>query len=387
MTVLSAALAFAITMLILSMVNSVFVETVHRVASLRETGLNLLMSQIYDRVMTPILAARGLPDTMVAALRQGFVDLMTVNRAPAGDRGMQGLDLSSDSTKIDEGLWSKWWKGRRLAKLGVDDFMSRLGGSEFGDHVRDAIRASDANVDEVLKDIAERFEQFGRESSVFFERRARLVSVLCAVALALVMFIHPLELYRTFMANPEVTARVIAIQDATLAAYDQQREQLTTQMDAASASANPAAVEEARKALQDLQDKIAAETSRLQGLGVPIGWSDERLASIGLSHGATGYLWVGGKFWTLLPTLLWLALGGLLVGLGSPFWYDLVKSVSMIRTLVGGPKSATNTGAQAATPGTGEDKQPQTPVEHFKTAAEGRNVIMDGADAEDQPVG
>ena len=50
---LNAALAFAITFLILSMVASVFVETLHRFLGMRERGLKLLVGQYYDRVLGP----------------------------------------------------------------------------------------------------------------------------------------------------------------------------------------------------------------------------------------------------------------------------------------------------------------------------------------------
>ena len=60
MTWLNAALAFAITMLILSMVTSVFVETIHRFIGLREKGLKLLVGHVYDWVIAPYLDKQGL---------------------------------------------------------------------------------------------------------------------------------------------------------------------------------------------------------------------------------------------------------------------------------------------------------------------------------------
>ena len=51
MQLIEAALAFAITMLALSLVVSSFVEIIHRVLSMREAGLKYVLGQMFDQVI------------------------------------------------------------------------------------------------------------------------------------------------------------------------------------------------------------------------------------------------------------------------------------------------------------------------------------------------
>ena len=51
MPLIEAALAFAITMLALSLVVSSFVELVHRIFSMREAGLKYMLGQMFDQVL------------------------------------------------------------------------------------------------------------------------------------------------------------------------------------------------------------------------------------------------------------------------------------------------------------------------------------------------
>ena len=51
MQLIEAALAFAITMLALSLVVSSFVEIIHRICSMREEGLKHVLRQMFDQVL------------------------------------------------------------------------------------------------------------------------------------------------------------------------------------------------------------------------------------------------------------------------------------------------------------------------------------------------
>ena len=56
MQLIEAALAFAITMLALSLVVSSFVEIIHRIFSMRETGLKYVLGQMFDQVLAKYVA-------------------------------------------------------------------------------------------------------------------------------------------------------------------------------------------------------------------------------------------------------------------------------------------------------------------------------------------
>ena len=127
LNILNAALAFAITMLILSMMCSVIVETIHRVLGQREKGLQIMLGHVFDRVIEPQLKEKKQGN------REEFVELMSVNRSPAGG-AWTGFGAPRTGNALSEDpSWIKWpWNGRRIASLGTIDFMARLGSSKFG---------------------------------------------------------------------------------------------------------------------------------------------------------------------------------------------------------------------------------------------------------------
>lgn len=406
---ISASLAFAITMLIVSMVASVFVETLHRIIGLREKGLHLMVGQFYDRVLGPYLEARG---TKPEELKKAFLDLTTLNRAPSGVAGKgekqddQMWKVSeTDEKSFDWGLLSWLWSGRRLSKLDVSQFMSRLGDSDVGDHISNTAENSAAG-DDVLKDIASKFDAFGREASIYFERRARLTSVLVGFVVAYFMYVHPYELFKTYMTNPEVTQAVINMQDQVLGEYEKKISEeiikntnvvkeaednaktANNDSDNASPEIKPElktglvtkatdANEKLRTVQKDLDSSFAKAreaVESLAGQGVPIGWTEARARDAGFKFDSNlGLPWPHeGK---ALRTFIWLLVGGLLVGLGAPFWYDMVKSLSSIRTLVSGTKSLTNPDGTAKAPEEQPIDKTAAAVDQFKLSIAGRKAV------------
>ena len=371
---LNAALAFSITMLILSMVTSVFVETFHRLSAIRVKGLRLMLGHFFDRVVAQYTPQA---DTQtLALLKEEFLDTMTVNRAPTGTAFKGKISRSNDDASHDEGLWNYLWQGRRLDHLDINDFMSRLGSSKFGDN----IRANSSGITEtILKDIAQKFAAFGDEASEFFQRRARLFSVVTAMFVAWAMFVQPQLLLTTYLQNPDIANKVLEMQENVTKDYvaSKQKELITAQ--AANDQAN---LEKASKALQDAMTAGNAKMASLQQAGVPIGWNDERLAAAGFRKSSLlGIIPISVPAeWTdrSRATILWLIIGGLLVGLGGPFWYGLVNSFTNIKNALGGGKNQP-TKLAASSDIVTTTAQPQTPVEHFFVAAAGRDATSGGS--------
>jgi hypothetical protein len=97
MQIIEAALAFAITMLVLSLTCSSFVEIVHRVLSMREDGLKYMLGQMFDQVLAKYLKdenlaklvdsskmpnpAKGDTKQLLASVQSAFVERMSANRA------------------------------------------------------------------------------------------------------------------------------------------------------------------------------------------------------------------------------------------------------------------------------------------------------------------
>ena len=92
MPLIEAALAFAITMLALSMVCSAFVEIIHRAFAMREAGLKYMLGQMFDQVLAKYVvpatdvtrandeqlpkAARAAAKQVIDDARKAFVERM-----------------------------------------------------------------------------------------------------------------------------------------------------------------------------------------------------------------------------------------------------------------------------------------------------------------------
>jgi hypothetical protein len=376
---LNAALAFSVTMLVLSMVTSAFVETIHRLLGMRVKGLRLMLGHFFDRVI-----ASHYPDAeanQLQKLKSEFIEQMTVNRAPTGSALKGEIDRSDDGTAEDESLLRWPWQGRRLASLDVNNFMARLGGSEFGETIR--ANGSDATVD-VIKDMAQKFDAFGNEASEFFQRRARLLSIIVAMFVAWGMFVHPYQLFTTYMQRPEVADAVIKMQQGATADFLSRQRSAEDKMEAAKAANDEEAVQKASAEWRDATVNANAKLATLQQAGVPIGWNDERLAASGFEKST--FLWLVPfpmpAEWTAKSraTIFWLFLGGLLIGLGGPFWYRTITSLTNIRALTGAAGTASQKSDSSVSEVT--DSQPQTPVDHFMTAASSRDATTGGGAGE-----
>jgi hypothetical protein len=416
MPLIEAALAFAITMLALSLVCSSFVEIIHRVFSMREDGLKHMLGQMFDQVLAKYIVPElktvarqktpGIADAlmdeqveqMLASERESFVERMKANRAPMGVKPKATpADPAAKIVKNKKrafGLWS----GRDLTSMTPAHFMERLGSIDIGETIERANAAANAAgaaaadaKDAVLKDVAQKFEAFGKEAGEYFAGRARLLSVLVAIGVAFAAHVDAIDLFKTYLRDPNARAKVIEQSQALTAQYKSAQEaadaikRLVPDTNAAPAD-QKAQLEKFQK---DLSEAIAgANTTVTQyaGLGVPLGWSEERIAAAHIGHlvwrcrgtppGGTAPAWIakckqGDWFvWfedpTVLAVWLYLFLGGLLIGLGSPFWYDVVTGLTNIRSGGRGQTAATAPppAAVVAAPEAGK-AQPVTPVGAF----------------------
>ena len=293
MQLIEAALAFAITMLALSLVVSSFVEIIHRIFSMREAGLKYVLGQMFDQVLAkyvaPTISRAVAADTTIAAAarnerirelltgaRTAFVERMSANRAPMGvtpkatptDPAAQ----VANNARRAFGLWS----GRDLAAMTPAEFMERLGSIDIGQTIADAdaaatnaaqqagATAADA-VNVVLKDVTQKFEAFGREASVYFEGRARLLSVAVAIALAFLAHVDAVDLFRTYLRDPNARAKVIEQSEAVTAQHKAAKEAANAvkAIDPKDATLTPAEVkEQIEKIKQDWTEAIGKAECR-----------------------------------------------------------------------------------------------------------------------------
>jgi hypothetical protein len=451
MPLIEAALAFAITMLALSLVVSSFVELVHRVFAMREDGLKYMLGQMFDQVLGKCVipklrtdvetanpgiaeAARDpLVNQLLATARTAFVERMSANRAPMGV-----TPNATPTVPVRTGPAVRWWSprlwgGRDLATMTPAEFMERLGSIDIGAQIKTAndtanTAANTANLanaavitagtaaadatDAVLKNVAQKFDAFGKEAGAYFEGRARLLSVAVAIGLAFLAHVDAVDLFRTYLRDPNARAKVIEQSQAVTEQYKsaQQAADAVKKL-VPDANAAPADVKaEVEKLQKDWQAAIGntnATVKQYADLGLPLGWNDARIEAADMSL----WLWTckdpktlkgqgletlrgqcspdekdyaglkGRQFmdvWVQVPKApnvwFYLFLGGLLIGLGSPFWYDAVTGLTSLRNAAGGkagsaaPPPPQQPAAGVAPAPQVVNAQPVTPVGAFKVS-------------------
>ncbi|MBK8457702.1 MAG: hypothetical protein IPL47_11840 [Phyllobacteriaceae bacterium] len=246
---------------------------------------------------------------------------------------------TANADRLDA-VWA--WSG--LDRLPVAVFMQKLA-TEYN------LKAElESKIDIVAADIAQKFEAFGQEMTEAFERRARLMSVIIAIAIAFPFNVDPLHIARTYLDEPERAAAVAEKADDLAKAFEAKQAEAAKKPEPAQtgdANANVAAGAQAAgdaakdasarenelvAELQAFQAKIAAER-------LPLGWSatgadGKPLPACSIRDMKSGCIWtiagIEGQ-WPPLAKLPLLLLGGLLVGLGAPYWAKVVSSVLALR--------------------------------------------------------
>ena len=432
MQLIEAALAFAITMLALSLVVSSFVEIIHRIFSMREEGLKHVLRQMFDQVIKKHLTEEkrlelvnqsrpaGQPQIASAEealkiLRDAFVARMSANRAPMGAAPKAAATNQAESAGPRNRLAHFWehsvrlWNGRDLAAMTPAEFMERLGSMEVGHAIakanidaRKAAEDAGATAAEaahvVLKDVAQKFEAFGKEASGYFEGRARLLSVVVAIALAFAAHVDAVDLFKTYLRDPNARAKVIEQSGAITAQHKAAMEAaITLKAIDPNATLTPEEVKKEIETLKnDWKEAIAKANSTVKqyaDLGLPLGWTDERIERAKMTPpwvwtckdpnktGGEGFgsLWKNcdKNKWQKVALfhvpfapgdVLYLFLGGLLIGLGAPFWYDAVVGLTNIRNNARGTAPADAQTRAAVVAARASTAQPVTAVDAFRVS-------------------
>jgi hypothetical protein len=355
---LTALLAFAVTMLIFAIIVSTFVEMIHRFWNLRAKGMQLMLERLYDKVVLPYLTVKPAdPDAARTefALRimqnrasTGADDLPPAPLAPAASAGFIAAlkRLPADVT----GAMSNAFDFRLMTDVPVEVFTQKLADPKI-------VGAANNLGEAVLKDIAQKYVAFGDEIGNYFERRARLLSVFVALVVAWVFFVQPYKLVSTYVRSPDVAERVADLAENVSQQYKDQLAKLQAGVE--EPDPDPAkAKQQIDAAVADFKEEMAKaneKVAELQGLGAAVGWPDAakvmpcadkrdmakleanaaRIKAGELTGGfcKDRFLWWTDVVFPGFGEAFWLMVGGLLVGLGAPFWAQAVSNLSGTRDL------------------------------------------------------
>ena len=418
MAVLEALLAFALIMLVMATIASILVETALRILKKRERDYERMMHNLFADVIWPRFRTTlesSAPATTFGDAAIAFMTAMKRNAgvgspftrsgqarpdiaAPDGGTAPEHRTAAPDlyaeryvgEFKVATSRWQKlldWLVPTDLAAITPAQFAERLAGTEVGRAIAGLGRQA---ADDVVKDLAQKLENYASFAGAYYARRAKTICMVVALALAFVFNVDGLNIFSSFVADEAVRHAVLEKQATIESDY---REKLKALREAEfrlaeaakGATPSPAAGDPlvaARDAAKLAADEARLRVADLARAGVPLGWErypgcsgpaaalDRRCASV-IDDPKIG---MPVPYANLAIWLLSVGLTGLLIGLGGPFWYDTVQSLSQVlqlaRALGGKQGSAAPAAPQAASsPPPAGTEQPRNPVEAFRAAA------------------
>ncbi|MDV6253995.1 hypothetical protein [Vibrio sp. EA2] len=343
---LETLLAFAVTMMVLSTITSAIVEAFNSLLNHRVKGLERLMQEMFDKVISPKLG-KGTPNDLT---RANFVNQMTSMRLEPVDR-----DASTWKKVLNEFV-NKFRRADKLQSLTTLEFFERFAESPFGKEIHK--RSGYPNVNEetlnvLLEDIANKFEAFGDEATKYFARRARVTSVLFGFILVFSINFSSVEVVKFLVQSEE--SRAALIKQGEKIANDLNAQLKRTEesiVKATSGNSDLPAFD-----AEELGQSFSKSLRALKRANLPIGW--EHLPWKNSDTNMT--------VWKYLAWFFSVFAAGLLVGFGGPFWFDFFHKLSALSRVSRVFKSEVmQDGAQAITE-TPQERRNRL-VDVFKTA-------------------
>jgi hypothetical protein len=287
MPMLDVALAFAITMLVTSTLVSYLVDVAHHLTKSRGKGFREMLERWTDEELMPTVQHH-----MAMARHRGelFVEKSVEDMT-------EGLHKAIDDA--GGGGFISEQELQEMVSLPTEELRLRLRRSPFGAVMLEEL--GDAR-DQLLDELAERWDAVGRKASESFQTKSRLWSVVAAILLALFANIDSVHLVDRYMTNESVRGEVLA-----------HLERVETSLEPGS---DP-----------DIGE-IKAQVAALQAVGLPIGLAHFPHSCVNAEE-PTACLDEPASVWA--SWFIGIALTVLFAGFGEPFWYDMVASITAVR--------------------------------------------------------
>lgn len=332
MNALQIAIALAVSMLIFSTLATIVLEIIYKVLRLRQIGLKMMLKAFYKTEVKQRIQVMLARDGASGEHMPEFIKKMT---------SMRGGSHT----------------------LSTIEFIRRLADTDIG---RRLAQRADSELDALIDDITERYEDYGRMASQLFRRISQTGTVIVSVIIALFLNINAVTLFRTLQTNEVLTQAIAGQAEQVMTTYQVQAELLksTAQKDESEKTAIDTHIKDLKQSMQKYKETV----DKVEKLGLPIGWTDDQFFN---SKDIKKMGWI---VWILTTIFT-----GLLIGLGGPFWFDTVKRLTVVSQVTGGlvrqppPKDETGDGAKPEkTPG---KVYPEDPKTAFKTAVRAQRII------------
>lgn len=341
MKALQIALALAASMLIFSTFASMFLEIIWKVTRIRQWGLRKMLEAFFE-----------------SEVKQKILIMLARDGATGEDKS----DFIEKLTSMTGGS----------PTLSTIEFIRRLAGMEIGKRLA---KRAESEVDALIDYISKRYEEYGRWSSQIFRRYSQIGTVIVSVLVALCLNINAVTIFRAYQNNEQLTQKIASQAVQAMAAYQAQAElrRAATQTDGDESTQIDSDVENLKASVSEFRKSI----DEAKKLGLPIGWTDDRFFNP-LDIQKTGwFLWILSTVCT-----------GLLIGLGGPFWFDLVKRLTFVTqvtsALVREPTAKEESVDRTSLSKGMERVPPEDPKSAFKLIIRAQQIMDDrGGDGED----
>jgi hypothetical protein len=293
MPILDAALAFALTMLVISTVVTALLNLFRAVAGTRTIVMKQMLEEYYKKELQPVIARE-----MVRL--KGVVNATT----EAELKKLAG-EVSTSKLFADVDI-------KKLVEASTSEITERLKRSDLGTKLMTDLKTE---ADTIFTELGKRYEAVGARFTVSFRTNSKWWATVIALGLALVLNIDSIFIMDSYIKDQGLRNAVIAQRDSIQQDYTDLVSSMEGQDDTVT-----------KQELEDAFSESQNQITTLTGIGLPIGWTyfphagwknsqDEAYTSRNNTQGWT--------FW-----VLGILLTAGLAGLGGPFWYDAVSGIS-----------------------------------------------------------
>ncbi len=394
MKLLDVLLAFSITLAALATVVTVLMEALLRAVRMRKRNLlaalqllnKELDSQKYRLGLSPEERWQFIRDVVTNPAR-GLGERLNKKLAEIGtpEEGLRYLGIKDPSVSWTIGFWVRILTRIKQClnigplkiyydKVSLEHVIRKLTNAKS---VKEASLKAGEKTKTELERLARKYEEFGSAVSAQFKRRSQAYSIVVGILLALLANLDGLRILEAYRSDAELAAAVIAQQERFVADHAEAMKRQTDYEKARDnykklkndSNAKPAEIEAASKKLdkyhsleeiKEITEQARQQIANLTEMGVPIGWqyypacpfgsdddkwltSDRYCQAIKLNvrkqcvfescegpinRALTGLVYDTGGFFRWLMTAVFT---GLLIGLGAPFWFDVVKRLTQFR--------------------------------------------------------
>lgn len=321
---LEIALAIALSFLIFSTFASMILELFYRLLNSRFDGLEKMLSELCRKELPSFVENNDI-DSWAKNMTAHFIK-----------------DTKNNHT------------------MTTSQFIERLAATNIG---KEITKGSHDELTVMVNHFGRRYDAFCEEATQSFKKNSEKYTMFISVAMALILNINVVTLGNTFIENRALTNELVAQTTVIMERAEQQQKNLHS---------GDESIKEFAASLNSLRESYQG----MEKMQLPIGWSRSSLQFFETEAAK----WVckhepdnvalhpydkckdslGEKilFWTV-SSIVWVIttlITSLLIGLGGPFWFDVVKRISAFRSLLSSTATDKN---QTQEHSSGNDKASQ----------------------------